>query len=101
MKRSVLSLAVAAILGLSAPRLHAQGSAVVEPFKLGTFQTGAKPFVGIVLRRQHHHRRGRRQRGTAPQSPPAVGVDSGDMLGVISAYEYGVQRRLYDIITRR
>lgn len=98
MKKSVLSLAVAAILSLSAPRLHAQGNAVVEPFKLGTFQTGAKPFVGIVLRdsviidaaaanaellRNPHQ--------------PSVSLPE-DMLGVISAYEYGVQRRLYDIV---
>jgi len=98
MKRSILSLAVAAILGLGAPRLHAQGSAVVEPFKLGTFQTGGKPFVGIVLRdsviidaaaanaellRNPHQ--------------PSVSLPE-DMLGVISAYEYGVQRRLYDIV---
>lgn len=100
MKKSLLSLAVAAILGLSAPPLLAQGGvgAVAEPFKLGTFQTGPKPFVGIVLR-DSLVIDAAAANAEMLRNPhlPAVALPE-DMLGVISAYEYGVQRRLYDIV---
>lgn len=100
MKKSLLSLAVAAILGLSAPPLLAQGGvgAVAEPFKLGTFQIGPKPFVGIVLR-DSLVIDAAAANAEMLRNPhlPAVALPE-DMLGVISAYEYGVQRRLYDIV---
>src|SRR6187549_4061746 len=101
MKRSTLSLAAAAIaVLLAAPPLHAQGGAAVvaEPFKLGTFQTGANPFVGIVLR-DSLVIDAAAANAEMLRNPhlPSVALPS-DMLGVISAYEYGVQRRLYDIV---
>lgn len=101
MKKPILSLAAAAVLGLfGAPLLHAQssGGGVVEPFKLGTFQTGAKPFVGIVLR-DSLIVDAAAANAEMLRNPhlPAVTLPE-DMLGVISAYEYGVQRRLYDIV---
>jgi 2-keto-4-pentenoate hydratase/2-oxohepta-3-ene-1,7-dioic acid hydratase in catechol pathway len=101
MKRFTLSLVAAALVGLlAAPPLHAQGGAsgVAEPFKLGTFQTGAKPFVGIVLR-DSLVIDAEAANAEMLKNPhlPAVALPD-DMLGVISAYEYGVQRRLYDIV---
>jgi 2,4-diketo-3-deoxy-L-fuconate hydrolase len=69
-----------------------------EPFKLGTFLIAGRPTVGLVLRdtvivdlsaanqelqlRPEH----------VPIAMPA------DMLGVIEQYEYGVQRRIYEIV---
>jgi 2-keto-4-pentenoate hydratase/2-oxohepta-3-ene-1,7-dioic acid hydratase in catechol pathway len=86
---------------LGAAPLHAQGggaAGVVEPFKLGTFQTGGKPFVGIVLR-DSVVIDASAANAELLRNPhmPAVALPA-DMLGVISAYEYGVQRRLYDIV---
>lgn len=101
MKTSILSLTLAAGLSLlGAPALHAQGgaAAVVEPFKLGTFQAGGNPFVGIVLRDTLIiDAAAANAEVLRNPSMPAV-VLPADMLGVISAYEYGVQRRLYDIV---
>ena len=61
-------------------------------------QTGAKPFVGIVLRDSLIIDAGAAN-AEMLRNPrlPAVAMPE-DMLGVISAYEYGVQRRLYDIV---
>lgn len=101
MRRSMLSMAAAAVLGLlgaSPSRAQDSASAVVEPFKLGTFQVGAEPFVGIVLRDSLIIDAGAAN-AEMLRNPhmPAVALPA-DMLGVISAYEYGVQRRLYDIV---
>jgi 2-keto-4-pentenoate hydratase/2-oxohepta-3-ene-1,7-dioic acid hydratase in catechol pathway len=73
------------------------GSAV-EPFKLGTFRTTGQPFVGIVLKDSVVIDVGAAN-AELLMNPhvPAVQVPP-DMRGIISAYEYGVQRRLYDIV---
>ena len=91
-------LAAVALIGSAAPSLRAQG-AVAEPFKLGTFKTAAgQPFVGIVLRDSIVIDAGAaNQELLANPHVPAVQLP-GDMKGVISAYEYGVQRRLYEIV---
>jgi 2-keto-4-pentenoate hydratase/2-oxohepta-3-ene-1,7-dioic acid hydratase in catechol pathway len=82
-------------------RLQAQSSgapAVAEPFKLGTFRTTGQPFVGVVLRDSIIIDVGAAN-AELLMNPhvPAVQMPS-DMRGIISAYEYGVQRRLYDIV---
>ncbi len=101
MSQSKSFLAVMAIIALSgAAPIQAQvgPAAVAEPFKLGTFQTTGEPFVGIVLRDSLViDAAAANAELLRNPSAPAVSLPS-DMLGVISAYEYGVQRRLYDIV---
>ena len=97
-KSFLAALAVFALSG-SAP-IHAQvgPAAIAEPFKLGTFQTSGAPFVGIVLRDSLVIDAGAANAELLRNpNAPAVTLPA-DMLGVISAYEYGVQRRLYDIV---
>lgn len=101
MRRLMWTLMVAlAVFGLPLESsLQAQGgaAAVAEPFKLGTFRTTGQPFVGIVLRDSLVIDAGAAN-AELLMNPhvPAVRLPA-DMKGVISAYEYGVQRRLYDI----
>ena len=93
---------VAAVSGLSpATSAQAQGQSragVAEPFKLGTFRTTGQPFVGIVLRDSLiiDVSAANAALQTNPRQP-AVQMPT-DMLGVISAYESGIQRRLYDMV---
>jgi 2,4-diketo-3-deoxy-L-fuconate hydrolase len=80
--------------------LPAFGSAqeIAEPFKVGTFDTGGSPWVGVVLRdsliveldaaNAALERSGRY---------PAIPVP-GDMVELIERYDYGVKRRLYEIV---
>lgn len=101
MKKAQWPLLISALMvALAAIPASAQTGlpSVVEPFKLGTFQTTGEPFVGLVLRDSLVIDAGaaNAQLRRNP-SVPAVDLPS-DMLGVISAYEYGVQRRLYDIV---
>jgi 2-keto-4-pentenoate hydratase/2-oxohepta-3-ene-1,7-dioic acid hydratase in catechol pathway len=80
--------------------LVAQGGpgGVAEPFKLGTFRTTGSPFVGIVLRDSIIiDASAANAEMLMNPSFPAVQMPA-DMKGIISAYEYGVQRRLYDIV---
>jgi 2-keto-4-pentenoate hydratase/2-oxohepta-3-ene-1,7-dioic acid hydratase in catechol pathway len=74
------------------------GGAVAEAFKLGTFRTTGQPFVGIVLKDSIVIDVGAAN-AELLMNPhaPAIQVPA-DMRGIISAYEYGVQRRLYDIV---
>jgi 2-keto-4-pentenoate hydratase/2-oxohepta-3-ene-1,7-dioic acid hydratase in catechol pathway len=74
------------------------GGAVAEPFKLGTFRTTGQPFVGIVLKDSIVVDAGAAN-AELLMNPHAPAVQlPADMRGIISAYEYGVQRRLYDIV---
>jgi len=92
------AVAAFALLGPSLLYAQAGAGAVAEPFKLGTFQTTGAPFVGIVLRDSLVIDAGAANAELLRNpSAPAVSLPA-DMLGVISAYEYGVQRRLYDIV---
>jgi 2-keto-4-pentenoate hydratase/2-oxohepta-3-ene-1,7-dioic acid hydratase in catechol pathway len=93
-------LVLAAVLSVwGSVSIHAQARPdVAEPFKLGTFRTTGQPFVGIVLRDNVIVDVGAANAELLMNpSVPAVQVPP-DMKGVISAYEYGVQRRLYDIV---
>jgi 2-keto-4-pentenoate hydratase/2-oxohepta-3-ene-1,7-dioic acid hydratase in catechol pathway len=100
MKRVVVSLlaVTAAVTAWGGAPMRAQTSAVVEPFKLGTFRAAGQPFVGIVLRDSLViDVSAANAELLMDPSVPAVQLPA-DMKGIISAYEYGVQRRLYDIV---
>ncbi len=101
MRQSIWTLLIAlAVFVSGGSPLQAQGGAdaVAEPFKLGTFQAAGQQFVGIVLRDSLVIDAGAaNEELLANPHAPAVQLPA-DMKGIISAYEYGVQRRLYDIV---
>jgi 2-keto-4-pentenoate hydratase/2-oxohepta-3-ene-1,7-dioic acid hydratase in catechol pathway len=96
--RALILLAAVVLTGAGQAEAQNRPSGVAEPFKLGTFRTTGQPFVGIVLRDSLIIDVGAAN-AELLMNPhvPAVQMPA-DMLGVISAYEYGVQRRLYDIV---
>ena len=71
---------------------------VAEPFKVGTFEIDGTPQVGMVLRDalvvEVVEANRALERDPAYPAFPAPA----DMLDLISRYEYGVQRRLYEIV---
>ena len=99
--RIALRLAVAsttlAAVGAGAERACGQ-PAVAEPFKVGTFEIDGAPRLGLVLRDALVVEIGEANRALE-RSPayPAFPAPA-DMLDLIGRYEYGVQRRLYEIV---
>lgn len=70
----------------------------VEPFKLGTFAVDGRPTVAIVLRDKVAIELEAANRELELQ-PQFVRLPMPtDMLGVIERYDYGVQRRIYEIV---
>ena len=99
MIRAILGLTIAAFIA-AGNSVSGQAPAVrsAEPFKLGTFLIDGRPSVGIVLRDSLvidlvAANRDLQLRPEYVQVP----VPS-DMLGVIGQYEYGLQRRIYEIV---
>ena len=100
MRHTITILAV--ILALAGPTTTAtqMGPNIesAEPFKLGTFETGGRIFVGVVLRdelvvelhRANADLEGHRDYATMPMPD--------DMLGLIERYDYGLKYRLYEIV---
>ena len=71
---------------------------VLAPFKVGTFSTGDQPWVGLVLRDSlivelNTANQALERAGEVPEVPMPA-----DMLGLIDRYEYGLKRRLYEIV---
>ena len=94
-------LALALLAAASSAMVSGQAPATLksaEPFKLGTFLIGGRPTVGIVLRDKFVL--DLTAANLALQMQPAfvsVGMPA-NMLGVIEQYEYGMQRRIYEIV---
>lgn len=92
---------IAAVLlsvALTTPADAQSVSDVAEPFKVGTFDIGGSPHVGIVLRDQYIVELGAanaalERAGTHPAIPVPA-----NMLELIERYEYGMKRRLYEIV---
>ncbi len=95
--RNVLIVAVAATLIASTPG-SAQVEPIAEPFKLGTFEIDGRAWVGLVLRDQLivelDAANAVLERNPAYPSIPLPA----DMLELIERYEYGLKRRLYEIV---
>ena len=99
MRRALLALTVIALASVTIS-LTAQAPALraAEPFKVGTFLFDGRPSVGIVLRDSivvdlvAANRDLQLRPEYVPLPVPA------DMLGVIGQYEYGLQRRIYEIV---
>lgn len=97
MRSWILSLAAIAAL---AAGTDARSEAVksVEAFKLGTFAVDGRAVVGIVLRDKLVIELDAANRELELQ-PQFIRLPMPtDMLGVIERYEYGVQRRIYEIV---
>ncbi|HEX6995433.1 MAG TPA: fumarylacetoacetate hydrolase family protein [Gammaproteobacteria bacterium] len=74
------------------------GEAVAEPFKLGTFEIDGRPEVGIVLRDRFVVELDEAN-AALELDPVYVEIPMpDDMLGLIGRYEYGMKRRLYEIV---
>jgi len=92
-KSSILTL----VLLLALP-VSGWPQTIAEPFKVGTFEINGAPTVGIVLRNQlivelDAANLALERNSAYPEIPlPA------DMLELISRYDYGLKRRLYEIV---
>jgi 2-keto-4-pentenoate hydratase/2-oxohepta-3-ene-1,7-dioic acid hydratase in catechol pathway len=99
MRRILISIA---LLVLASPlRLAAQSGPAttsVEPFKVGTFDIGGVPHVGLVLRDRLVV--DLETANTALEADPAYPKIPmpADMLELIGQYEYGLRFRLYEIV---
>jgi len=92
----IRGIAIAAIL--MPCWLHAQDLNVAEPSKVGTFEIDGDPRVGIVLRDSlivelAAANAALEKLPAYPSVPTPV-----DMLELIERYDYGVKRRLYEIV---
>lgn len=95
--RRVLLIALFAVFG-SPFAASAQVPPIAEPFKVGTFEIEGRAQVGIVLRDQivvelEAANAALERDSNYPRLPlPA------DMVDLIEQYEYGMKRRLYEIV---
>lgn len=92
--------AFASVLFTTLLMISAAGSAqdVAEPFKVGTFEIDGSPQVGIVLRDSLIIELDAANAALERQaSYPAVPSPE-DMLELIERYDYGLKRRLYEIV---
>ena len=93
--RSVIRTALCALLFATS-----QGAAqeIAEPFKVGTFEIDGAPTVGIVLRDSLIIELDRANAELERSSRyPAVPMPA-DMIELIERYEYGLKRRLYELV---
>ncbi|MEQ8330392.1 MAG: fumarylacetoacetate hydrolase family protein [Longimicrobiales bacterium] len=94
-----LALALVTVAGVVTPRLiDAQAMASVEPFKVGTFEIGGAPTVGVVLRDALIIDLA--AANTALEIDPMYPHVNAppDMLELIGQYEYGLKYRIYEIV---
>jgi 2-keto-4-pentenoate hydratase/2-oxohepta-3-ene-1,7-dioic acid hydratase in catechol pathway len=71
---------------------------IAEPFKVGTFDTGGSPWVGVVLRDSLIVELDAANAALERNGGyPAIPVP-GNMIELIERYDYGVKRRLYEIV---
>ena len=85
-------------LGFGIQLVQAAELEVAEPFKVGTFEVEGEPFVGIVLRDRWIVDLDEANTALEKQEIyPEVPVPA-DMIELIERYEYGLKRRLYEIV---
>ena len=88
----------AGIAWLALLPLAGAGQEVAEPFKVGTFEIDGKPEVGIVLRDSLIlELDGANAALERDATYPALPMPA-DMIELIERYEYGLRRRLYEIV---
>lgn len=93
------SLFLTLVVALIVPAVSsAQEITSAEPFKVGTFEIDSVPRVGIVLRDRfvvevEKANAALEMDPAYPEIPPPA-----DMIELIERYEYGLKRRLYEIV---
>jgi len=98
MRYRLLTCLVALALGISVVSAQSPPLTSAEPFKLGTFDIDGRQAVGLVLRDSlvvdvmAANRALERDPAVVPMPMPT------DMRGIIGRYEYGVSRRLYELV---
>ncbi len=100
--RLVVGMLGGALAGLAAtsptPAQEVPGVEIAEPFKVGTFEIGGEARIGLVLRDAVVVDIGEANRALE-RNPAHPGFPMPtDMLDLIGRYEYGVKRRLYEIV---
>ena len=98
--RFLLILGVIAALAPLGNRdgVSAQMLDIAEPYKVGTFEIAGRPTVALVLRDQLIIDIAAANRSLEMDPTyPAVPMPD-DMLGLIGRYEYGLKRRLHEIV---
>lgn len=97
--RNSARLLVAALFFSFSSVITAQSAEdILAPFKVGTFATDGEPWVGLVLRDSlivelHAANAALEQKGSVPSLPMPA-----NMIELIERYEYGLKRRLYEIV---
>lgn len=71
---------------------------IAEPFKVGTFEIDGLPTVGIVLRDSIIIELDAANTALERQSSYPAVPPPGDMIELIERYDYGLKRRLYEIV---
>ena len=96
--RTFRILATLLLLAIPLPAFAQGVPDIAEPFKVGTFEIDGTPTVSLVLRDQLIVEVD--AANTALQRDPyyARVQAPGDMLELIERYEYGLQRRLYEVV---
>ena len=95
--RNTLLVVVLAALGAPLPG-SAQVGPIAEPFKVGTFEIDGRPQIGIVLRDQLIVELDAANLSLErDEAYPTIPLPA-DMTELIERYEYGLQRRLYEIV---
>lgn len=99
MKKLLYAVAVCAVAGVTlAAQANRPALTSAEPFKLGTFEIDGRQAVGIVLRDSIVVDLEAANRALE-RDPAVVSMPMpDDMRGLIARYEYGVSRRLYEIV---
>ncbi len=98
MRMTFLTTLLALVLTGSGFTQGESGMSIAEPFKVGTFEIDGTPRVGIVLRDSLVVELDRANLALQkdpryPKVPPPA-----DMIELIERYEYGLKRRLYEIV---
>ena len=93
MRRTVFAGLATLLFGAT---VHAQE--IAEPFKVGTFEIGGAPTVGIVLWDERILELDAANAALERSAQyPAVPMPA-DMIELIECYEYGLKRRIYEIV---
>jgi len=87
-----------ALIVCSGCALPAWSQDIAEPFKVGTFEIGGAPTVGVVLRDSLVLELDAANAALERTGRYVLVPMPDDMLGLIERYEYGMKPRLYEIV---
>ena len=96
-KTFIIVMALALLVSVALP-LIAQGIRAAEPFKLGTFSNNGQQFVGVVLRDRLIVELNAANSDFESRPDVTKVPMPADMRDLITRYQSGMQRRLYEIV---